>query len=109
MTVVRALGDVPTAVTYVQIAPGVYNPATGLTADVPTSHPITVPLLRLLESEMSWFPAPDKVQRAVVPFLTLSITTTRNDYFLISGVRWEIKRVRRVPTGAVTIFYIESP
>ena len=109
MQAVRALGDIPKLVTYVKVMPGVYDPETGLTADTETSYPITVPLFRLLETEVSWFPAPDKTRRVIVPYPILPIALGRNDYFLIDGVRWETKKIR-APTGdAVTIFYLQSP
>lgn len=108
-TAVKALGDVPEAIVYVQVVPGTYNPNTGLTPTTETSHSLSVPLVRLRDNEVEYFPAADKTRRALIPYLSLPIEPSRNDYITVGGVRWEIKKIRRVPTDALFVFYCESP
>lgn len=106
---IQATGNLAVDLTYVHVAPGNYNPATGLTADVTTSYPLKLPLLRLLENELGWFPVPDKTRRVIVPWLMLPIEVGNNDYVLIDGGQWEVKKIRGVPGDAIRILYLQSP
>lgn len=111
----KAAGDVcrnqpgaPVTLTYVSVALGAYNAATGVRASVPTNYtPVTL-LTGLEDREQAWFPADANVQKAIIPFSALSVAVSSQDYFLIDGVRWEIKKVLTPPTQAIRKFYIEA-
>lgn len=99
-------------VSYVHVAPGAYDPTSGAGVDVATPHTLQVFEGVLNETEMGWFPAPDKVTKLISSYGTWAaagITPGRNDYVIIDGAHWEVKRVRTLPTEAATILYVESP
>ena len=105
----QSVDDVRTAVTYVQVTPGTYDPAIGDIATTEISHDVRALFTRLTETEMDWFPGDLKTQKAIVAYLDLPITPGRNDYFLVNGERWEIKNSKRVPTDAIWLFYVREP
>jgi hypothetical protein len=98
---------------YVNVAPGDYDPATGLTADVVTTSPTFItPVVRPDEKEQASFPAPDKTQVVLVHYDQVQgkgLTPSKNDYFLVDGVRWEVIRIRGTPGNIYTRFYVETP
>lgn len=112
-TVVKVFGDANTLVTYSHVVPGNYDPDTGNTADVvTTSDPFLTPVLRADDKEQASFPGAKNVQVVIVPYAQLQakgISPSMSDYFTVAGVRWEVLRIRAVPTQAITKFYVETP
>lgn len=106
---IKATGDIAVSVTIVHTTPGNYDSNTGRTADTVEQKTIQVPLLRLLENELGWFPVPDRTRRVVVPSLLIPFVPDNNDQVLIGGERWEVKKIRGVPGDAVYILYLETP
>lgn len=108
---IQKLGTINTRLTYVHVVPGNYNPATGTVAATTTSiGPVEVPVVRADEKEAADFPAAKNVEIVLFPYSLLQgLTISRNDYFLVEGVHWEILRVRRFPTDAFTKCYVGTP
>jgi hypothetical protein len=108
-----AAGDVVTEheVVYVQITPGVYDPATGAVPQAPVQHTIPRALVTgLARQEMDWFPGDLHMQKIIIagPDFPASVTPDTHDYFLVDGVHWEIVRDRLPPAGAVLIFFVRQ-
>lgn len=102
-------GDVVRSVTYVEVALGAYNAATGVRAVTATNYTVQALLCGLTDREQTWFPADANVQKAIVPYTSLSIEPSSQDYFEIDGARWEITKIVTPPTKAIRIFYIQEP
>jgi hypothetical protein len=104
------LGDLRQTVTYVHVAPGVYNPDTGATVDTLTSFTFLAPIVRADEKEMASFPGINNVQVVLVDYKSFpTITPTPSDYLTVAGVRWEVLRLRPSVVRAVTRIYCETP
>ena len=109
-------GDVPVFETFVKVTPGVYTPETDTTADLVVEHPNTrMFLYGLREDELDWFKPEWVMQKCIIAKLDLTAVTQfdSHDYFMIrdeGGVarRWEIQRVKKMPTGAATIFFLRQ-
>lgn len=105
----KAAGDVVRQVTYVEVTLGNYDPATGTRAVTPTNRTVDALLVGLTDREQTWFPADANVQKVIVPWYSLSIEPSSQDYFTIDGARWEIVKISNPPTSAVRIFFIQEP
>lgn len=103
--------DVPQTITYNAVVPGVYTPATGVTADLVTAYAIRGLVFSLKEHELDWFQADWHMQKVIIvrKDMPLGLAPKSHDYFVIGGARWEIQRIDRVPTDAFVKFYIRRP
>jgi hypothetical protein len=103
-------GDIAELVTYVSVTPGSYDPSTDSSDGVATQYAnVKCILANLNETESDWF-LPDAVtQKMIVAALDLPVTPQRADYVMISGSRWEVKRVRTVPGKSVWLLYLQEP
>lgn len=105
----KAAGDVVRSVTYTEVALGVYDPAAGTRSVTATNYTVDALLVGLTDREQAWFPADANVQKAIVPYYSLSIEPSSQDYFTIDGARWEIVKILTPPTKAIRVFYIQEP
>lgn len=107
---ISQMGDLLKTVTFTQVTPGVYNPTTGQTADVLSSFDFSAPVVRPDEDERNEFPAVKRLQVILAPYNSLKgITPGHLDYFTVAGQRWEILRLRGVPSEAITKIYVDTP
>lgn len=104
------LGDLRSTVVLTKIAPGNYDPATGLTADVTTVVSFLAPMVRIDEQEQSMFPANKDVRVILAPWTALAGYVVHiTDTLTVDGVHLEIHRIRQVPSGAIMKIYVGNP
>lgn len=104
-----ATGDLPTLVNFVEVTPGAYDPATDSTTSAETTH-TNVPalLVRLTDDEVTWFPADAIMQKALIAYEDLELIPEPHDYLTISGINWQISKIKQVPSNAVHILFIRK-
>lgn len=108
--VFTSLGDLPISVDYTYVVPGTYDPATDTMQNTGTT--ITgVPAVnvKLKEQELDWFPAEINTQKLLIAANDLTDPPSAQDYVTIDSVRWEVKRVSRVPGDSLWIIFIQEP
>lgn len=107
----QKLGNLRIALDYVAVVPGTYDPVTdAITTTTTTVADVFAVAVRLKEQELDWFQANLVTQKLLIPSLDLpAITPDVNDYVLISGVRWNVKRVSRMPGDPLWVIYIQEP
>lgn len=96
---------------YVSATPGTYDPdldtVTTLTETVADVFAMAV---KLKDQEIDWFPADIITQKLLIPSLDLpGVTPDVNDYVLISGTRWNVKRVSRLPGDPLWVIFVQEP
>lgn len=107
---ISELGDLNKTITFTKVTPGVYNPATGKTADVTASFDFVAPVVRPDEDERNQFPGVKRLQVILAPYNSLQgVVPGHLDYLTVAGVRWEILRIRGVPSDAVSKIYVDTP
>lgn len=104
-----AAGDIPVPVDYVSVATGAYDPATNARVETLTTVTINVFNVGLTQSEVEYFPADRDAQKLIVVGTDLTFIPKVTDRVLIGGVRWEVKRVKRVPGDSIYIVFIQEP
>lgn len=105
-----ALGDIPLSITYTYVTPGAYDPLTDtLTTTTVVVNNVKAVNVALKEQEMDWFPADINTQKLLIAAVDLPSTPTASDFVLIGGVRWEVRRVNRVPGESLYTLFIQEP
>lgn len=106
---IKTAGDLAAPITYVHVTPGTFDPTLGVTIDAETQYQVKAVLSNLNEEESAWF-IPDIItQKLIVAALDLPVRPDRSDYVWISGVRWEVKKVKGVPGDSVWRIYVQEP
>lgn len=105
----QVTGDIPIPITFVQVTLGAYDPVQGTRAAVTTNYTLTAINPKLTEQELTWFPADINTQKLLIAALDLPVIPKADDYVLIDGVRWEVRRVNRVPGDSLYILFIQEP
>ena len=107
---IQSLDDLASTVTYVQVVPGVYNPATDVVASTTTTHTLVPAVLaKLDETDLDWWPANMIGQKVLIAYNDLPIVPTDDDYMTIDGNNWNVYRIKGVPGGSLHIFYVREP
>jgi hypothetical protein len=108
---ISILGTINSVITFSRIAPGNYDPVTGLTADVPTTiGPFKAPIVRIDHNDIDLFPGKKDVQVALIPYMVLGgYEPKMTDNMVADGRTLEIVRIRSVPTRAIYKVYVEFP
>lgn len=106
----NALGDLPVAINYTYVVPGAYDVA----ADTITNSLLVVSgvpavNVKLKEQELDWFPADINTQKLLIAAVDLPSPPQSSDYVTIGTVKWEVKRVSRVPGDSLYIIFIQEP
>jgi hypothetical protein len=106
----NSLGDIPLAITYTYVTPGTYDPLTDtLTSSTVVVTDVPAVNVKLKEQEMDWFPTDINTQKLLIAAVDLPNPPSASDYVTIASVRWEVKRVSRVPGDSLYILYIQEP
>jgi hypothetical protein len=102
-------GSVSIRLTYVQTVPGNYDLLTDTQVDTLTTH-LNVPAVagRTREEEVSWTPVNVDTRKLVIAYLDLQIVPTLQDYVIIDGVRFVVKKLRPVPGNSVHVIFVEG-
>jgi hypothetical protein len=95
-------------VTYTQLTPGLYDPATDTMGGITTAY-TSVPamLVATKDEERDWINADVNSQKALIAYENLPIVPEQQDYLTIDGDRWEIKKMKMLPGTPVHILYIQ--
>ena len=105
-----SLGDIPLTITYTYVTPGAYDPLTDTVTNATTVvSNLSAVNTKLKEQEMDWFPTDINTQKLLIAAIDMPSTPSASDYVTIAGVRWEVKRVGRVPGDSLYILYIQEP
>ncbi len=105
-----ATDDLSKSVAYVRVTPGGYNPETNALTTVETTTPIEYCVtVNLSEAEVDYFPANRNTQKLLIAAVDLAFIPAVNDYVLIDTVKWEVKRVKRVPGDSLFIIFVQEP
>lgn len=95
-------------VTYTQLTPGVYNPATDVMGGLTTVYnSVPAMLVTTKDEERDWIAADVNAQKALIAYENLPIVPEQQDYLTIDGDRWEIKKIKPLPGKPVHILYIQ--
>lgn len=110
---INKLGDLNQSLTFFHVTPGVYDPATGLTADVVVQIAVTAPVVRMDEKvAAAQFPGLEDIQVVLAPYAALKgiVPIPKVDYFVnAAGQHFEILRVRTPQSSAITKIYVSNP
>lgn len=107
---ITALGDLNTALILTSVVPGVYDPVTGLTADVTSVIPFSAPVVRPDQADQADFPGVKNVEVILAPYNSMQgHVPDTTDFITAAGVRWEILRVRRIPSDAIYKIWVVQP
>ena len=104
-----AAGDIPILVTYVSVTTGTYDPATNTRTETLVSKDIKVFNVALTQTEVDYFPADRDTQKLIIVGTDISFIPKVTDRVTIDTVRWEVKRVKRVPGDGIFIVFIQEP
>ena len=105
----KATGDLPVCCVYTRVVPGVYDTGTNLMATAEFPITLDIPFVGLTEAEVDYFPANRNTQKGLIAGADISFVPSTLDYITIDTVRWEVKRVRRVPGDSLFIVFIQEP
>lgn len=106
----QTVGDLKQTVSYTRVVPGIYDPATDTTSDTVTTTEIEVIPVALTDKELEWFPSVESAtQKLLIKAEDLTAVPTLSDYVTIDGVKWEVKRTKQVPGGALYTVFIQEP
>lgn len=109
-TQLGAIDDLSSTIDYVQVASGVYNPATDTMADVETEHAdVRCALVGLSMEDLEWWPADVVGQKMLIPYLNLPIEPSDTDRAVIDGDRWSIFKIKSPPGNSIHIIYVRRP
>lgn len=105
------LGTINSSIVFSRITPGVYDPATGTTADITTTiGPFLAPIVRIDRNDVDQFPGKKDVKVALIPFTALGgYEPEMTDNMVADGRTLEIVRIRDVPTRALYKVYVSTP
>lgn len=106
---VKSLTNAPVEVVYHRVTPGVYNPATDTTSDTEVTYTIEVIVATASEAEIVNLPADRITQKVLIAGADLPVAPGLDDYIMISGRRWNVKRVKLLPTNPLFIVFTQEP
>lgn len=97
-------------VTYTQVTPTAYDAATDTMGALTTAYNnVPCALVRMEDSEREWAQVDLRAQKALIAYNDLPIDPEQQDYLTIGGTRWNIKRIKKLPSTPLHILYIQEP
>ncbi len=108
---ISKLDDLRSYVTYVQVVPGTYDPATDARTNTTTSYAnTTCVLLKLSNEDLDWWPGDMKGQKMLLAAADLpGVIPDDTDHVLVGSVQWNIHKVKRVPGDSLFVVYLREP
>lgn len=103
-----ATGDLRTSITYSRVTLGAYDPATDVRAETVSTTTLLAVLTNISDMEVDYFPTDIVTQKVIIAGSDLPIVPEVTDYITIGAVRWEVKRVKRIPGDSIYIVYIQE-
>lgn len=106
----QTVGDLAITLTYVYVTVGSYDVATDTQTTTTLSYPgVTAVSVALTEAEVDYFPGNRNTQKLLIAALDIGAQPKSEDYVLIDGVKWEVKRVKNVPGKSLYIIFVQEP
>lgn len=98
-------------VVYNAVTVGAYDTATDTrTVTTETVENLPAVPVGLSKQEVDYFPANRRTVKLLISALDLgTLVPKETDYVLISGTRWDVKRVKEVPGMSLWTLYLQEP
>lgn len=106
----QTVGDLALTLTYVYVTVGAYDASTDTLSSTTLSYPdVTAVSVSLTEAEVDYFPGNRNTQKLLIAALDIGAPPKVEDYVLIEGTKWEVKRVKNVPGKSLYIIFVQEP
>lgn len=102
------IGDLKETVTYSRVTLGAYDAVTDTRATTTNDTVLGAVITNLSDMEVDYFPSDIVTMKVIIAAIDLPLVPEVTDYVTISGVRWEVKRVKRVPGDSIFIVYVQG-
>jgi hypothetical protein len=102
--------DASITITYVRVTPGAHSAVTDtVTTTEVTQTGLKVIETRIIEDDADYLVANIRMKKLIVPYNSILFEPKPEDYVTINSVRWNIHKIKTIPTNAIYTLFVREP